>query len=210
MSNFEEKLRDATAKEHTKPKAVVDVAPAEDTDQLAKTSTALESEAMGATQDGEDEAEGEVHLGDGIYEAERIVDEHVRSAKSSGATHYLVKWKGTDETTWEPARNILNQNLVSIFYATRAASKLRKTAQAKDPSSFTSKMIAVLEKGEKILKANIHNPSSPGKRRRICPFCRQHFREASSYTGHVRLHSTVENFKTIKEIAKIAESDWFD
>ena len=210
MSNFEEKLWDATAKEHTKPKAVVDVAPAEDTDQLAKTSTALESEAVGATQDGEDEVEGEVHLGDGIYEAERIVDEHVRSAKSSGATHYLVKWKGTDETTWEPARNILNQNLVSIFYATRAASKLRKTAQAKDPSSFTSKMIAVLEKGEKILKANIHNPSSPGKRRRICPFCRQHFREASSYAGHVRLHSTVENFKTIKEIAKIAESDWFD
>ena len=210
MSNSEEKLRDAATIEHTKPKAVVDVAPAEDIDQIAETSTALECEAEGATQNGEVEAEGEVHLGDGIYEAERIIDEHVRSAKSSGATHYLVKWKGTDETTWEPARNILNQNLVSIFYATRAASNLKKTAQAKDPSSFTSKMIAVLEKGEKILKANIHNPSSPGKKRRICPFCRQHFRDASSYSGHVRLHSTVENYKIIKEIAKIVESDWFD
>ena len=168
-----------------------------------------ELEAADATDDAAVEVEGEVHLGDGIYEAERILDEKTRPSRQ-GATHFLVKWKGTDETTWEPARNILNQNLVSIFYATRAATKLRKTAEAKDPSSFTSKMIALLDKGEKILKANIHNPSSPGKKRRICPFCRQHFREASSFSGHVRLHSAVENYKIIKECSKIIESDWFD
>lgn len=205
-----EKDRDDQSIGHTKPQTAEDTTTAEDVHQLAENSTALECEAVGATEVNDVEVEGEVHLGDGIYEAERIVDEHVRSAKSKSATHYLVKWKGTDETTWEPARNILNQNLVGIFYATRAASKLRETAQAKDPSSFTSKMIAVLEKGEKILKANIHNPSSPGKKRRICPFCRQHFRDASSYSGHVRLHSAVENYKTIKECSKIIESDWFD
>ena len=166
-------------------------------------------ELEAATDDAAVEVEGEVHLGDGIYEAERILDEKTRPSRQ-GATHFLVKWKGTDETTWEPARNILNQNLVSIFYATRAAAKLRKTGEAKDPSSFTSKMIALLDKGEKILKANIHNPSSPGKKRRICPFCRQHFREASSFSGHVRLHSAVENYKIIKECSKIIESDWFD
>jgi len=205
----EEKVRDHTKINHNaKPKAVVDVTP-EGTNQIANASTVLECEASEAAEDAE--VEGEVHLGDGIYEAERILDERIRSAKSkSGAIHYLVKWKGTDETTWEPARNILNQNLVNIFYATRAASKLRKTAEARDPSSFTSKMIILLEKGEKILKANIHNPSSPGKKRRICPFCRQHFREASSYSGHVSLHSAVENYKTIKECSKIIESDWFD
>jgi hypothetical protein len=208
-NEVEEKIQGHTMASGAEPKAVVDNKP-EANSQLSDSPTVPpELEAAGATDDVADEVEGEVHLGDGIYEAERILDEKTRSSRQ-GATHFLVKWKGTDETTWEPARNILNQNLVSIFYATRAATKLRKTGEAKDPSSFTSKMIALLDKGEKILKANIHNPSSPGKKRRICPFCRQHFREASSFSGHVRLHSAVENYKTIKECSKIIESNWFD
>ena len=208
-NEVEEKIQGRTMASGAEPKEVVDNKP-EANSQLSDSATAPpELEAAGATDDTAVEVEGEVHLGDGIYEAERILDEKTRSSRQ-GATHFLVKWKGTDETTWEPARNILNQNLVSIFYATRAATKLRKTGEAKDPSSFTSKMIALLDKGEKILKANIHNPSSPRKKRRICPFCRQHFREASSFSGHVRLHSAVENYKTIKECSKIIESDWFD
>ena len=39
-----------------------------------------------------------------VYEAERIVGERKRKGKKE----YLVAWKGYDEQTYEPARNLPN------------------------------------------------------------------------------------------------------
>ena len=50
---------------------------------------------------------------DEVHEAERILE-----ARGSGARlQYLVQWRGfsAEENTWEPARNILDEDLIKSF-----------------------------------------------------------------------------------------------
>ena len=42
-------------------------------------------------------------MSDAVYEVERII----RKRKMKGGIKYLIKWKGYEETTWEPRKNLI-------------------------------------------------------------------------------------------------------
>ena len=114
------------------------------------------------------------------------------------------------QMSWEPAAHILNQNLVNIFHASRALSQLRGTAEAKDDTSPTFQLIKALVKGKSILRRTIHNPTSPSRKTRMCPWCYKHFKDGASFAGHSNKHRSEPNYRTIKEVAKILEKSWFE
>lgn len=182
--------------------------PAKKPGDIALDASALVSDDAAPDDDKLTEDDDEViHLGDGVYYADRLLD--VR--KSSRSVKYLVKWKGTNEHTWEPAENILNQNLVNIFYANRTLNSLKRTKEANDRKSLTYKMIVVLARGVIILQNSIEIPTEQdGEGETICPFCKKEFQNPKLYRAHSkREHSKEPNFKIINEASKVLEATWF-
>ena len=49
------------------------------------------------------------------YEVERILDEE--GSMKKGNKRYLVKWKGYDESSWEPEALINAPDLITEFHA---------------------------------------------------------------------------------------------
>lgn len=45
-----------------------------------------------------------------------IVDELLDHNKEGHKTYYKVKWRGYDETTWEPEEHIQDQNLIDVYW----------------------------------------------------------------------------------------------
>lgn len=52
-----------------------------------------------------------------------IVQELINYKKEGNKDMYEVKWKGFDETTWEPLENIHDQNLVDVYWRKQAGRK---------------------------------------------------------------------------------------
>lgn len=53
-------------------------------------------------------------IGSDVYQAERILDHK----KIRGKRHFLIKWFGWDKSnnTWEPERNIIDKQLIELYY----------------------------------------------------------------------------------------------
>ena len=61
------------------------------------------------------------------YVAEKIIDTRPRNDGVQGQ-EYLVKWKGSTETTWEPSENIVSPQLLHNYYTSvEFQNKMAKT-----------------------------------------------------------------------------------
>lgn len=86
-----------------------------------------------------------------IFEVEKII----RKRKKKGGVKYLVKWKGYDETTWEPRKNLLfspkslttetlNDTVSCILNCSDLTSKINDMIEYCDRSMFYRKMCRLL------------------------------------------------------------------
>jgi len=156
--------------------------------------------------DCEEYVAGEKGDGDAIFSAERILDDRRRAV---GGMEYLIKWKGYEDATWEPEKNILNQKLLIIYKADSLLSALRNTHEATDYGTKTARVVRALEFGKRKLISST-DVIDRERKGRICPFCLEQFRDGSSFGGHSRSHVSEPNYRLMKEVSRIAERDWFD
>ena len=69
-----------------------------------------------------------------VYEVEEIIE----SRKAGRSTQYLVKWKGYDEPTWEPQKNILDKNLIKDFQSRTSGRRSQGGEELQQPATSTS------------------------------------------------------------------------
>jgi hypothetical protein len=87
---------------------------------------------------------------------------------------------------------------------------LRGTAEAKDGTSPTSRIVQALKKGERMLKKTTNNPTNPSRKTRICPWCYKQFKDGTAFGGHSNKHLSEPNYRMIKEVSKILERSWVE
>lgn len=89
------------------------------------------------------------------YEVESILNKKIKN----NVLHYQVKWKGYDETTWEPESNLHCRALIRAFEARHEALE-QKTKRARTVVSTQAKSVA------KAQEVNAQVASQPPQRKK--------------------------------------------
>ncbi|KAH9388900.1 Chromo Shadow Domain [Tyrophagus putrescentiae] len=115
--------------------------------------------------------------GDDVWKAERIIDERVRKGNNGRKiVEFLIKWDGfdTSQATWEPKKNILNNELLKIWRNERLVEKKPKPSttesSASKPSTSMPSTSMPSASNSSISKPSTSNPSTSSKSLSESPF----------------------------------------
>lgn len=92
--------------------------------------------------------------GDDVWKAERIIDERVRKGNNGRKiVEYLIKWDGfdTSQATWEPRKNILNNELLKIWRNERLVEKKPKVSLLEANEILNEHQYAAVKKEEETI-----------------------------------------------------------
>ena len=150
-----------------------------------------------------------------IYEVEAILDDRqVRRAKVT-TTEYLIKWVGypMEDCTWEPKKNILDQNMVQRYVVDKIYNSLVTRPSVFMSNTASNRVLQALAVGrqhlDKLISEAKIDTRPPAYIRRLCPFCRTSFRQVQSLSSHLKTHSSAIDFDLLKEAALVVEEAWY-
>lgn len=137
---------------------------------------------------------------DQIFEIDTILDDNGIKSKNR---QYLIRWKGFSNkyNTWEREENIYHYAIIKQYWCEKYIQKLKRTKQAEDPKSHTSKIIRVLEYGLTKL-AECERDTD-----RVCSFCNRKIRKYDS--NHKLVHSAEPNYSIIRDVILFAAPEWY-
>lgn len=137
---------------------------------------------------------------DQIFQVDSILDDNGIRAKNR---QYLIRWKGFSNkyNTWEREENIFDYAIIKQYWCKKYIQLLKRTKEAKDPKSHTTKIIRVLEYGLTTLGESELNTD------RVCSFCNRKIRKYDS--NHKLIHSAEPNYSIIRDIILIALPEWY-
>lgn len=138
---------------------------------------------------------------DQIFQVDAILDDN--GLKKKGR-QYLIQWKGFSKmhNTWEREENIFDPSVIRKYWCQKYIRMLKRTKEAKDPKSHTTKIIRVLEYG---LTTLVEWKLATD---RVCSFCNRRIRKYDS--NHKLIHSAEPNYSIIRDVILIASPEWYE